>query len=81
MYIKRPTSIPVNVIGTTLNESGLRSTSSAESSVAGASENSQLLANKVLNTFDTPQDCEELIEKVSNDVSIVHSKYTCSQKN
>lgn len=81
MYIKRPTSIPVYVVGTALNESELTSTSSAELSVPGASENSQLPAKKVPNTSDTPQDCEELIEKAFNDVSIVHSKYTCSQKN
>lgn len=81
MYIKRPTSIPVYVVGTALNESELTSTSSTESSVTGASENCQLPANKVPNTSDTPQDCEELIEKAFNDVSIVHSKYTCSQKN
>jgi len=79
VYIKRPTSIPVYVVGTALNESELTSTSSAE--LSGASENCQLLANKVPNTSDTPQDCEELIEKAFNGVSIVHSKYTFSQKN
>lgn len=81
MYIKRPTSVAVYAVGTALNESELTSTSPAKSSVTGASENSQLLAKKVPNTSDTPQDCEELIEKDFNDVFIVHSKYNCSQKN
>ena len=81
MYIKGPTSVPVYVVGTAFNESELTSTSPTKSSVTSASENSQLLAKKVPNTSDTPQDCEELIEKAFKDVSIVHSKYTCSQKN
>ena len=81
MYSLRPTSTRVYVVGTALNESELTSTSSAESSVTSASENSQMLANRVPNMSDTPQDCEELIEKAFNDVSIVHSKYTCSQNN
>ena len=55
VYIKRPTGIPVFVVGTTLNEIELTSTSSAGPSVTSASESSQLLANKVLNTSDNPQ--------------------------
>ena len=42
-------SIPAYVVGTALNDRELTSTSSGESSsVTGASENSQLPANKVL---------------------------------
>lgn len=80
MYIKKPTSIPVYVVGTALNESELTNTSHAESSITGAGESSPLPVNKVPNTPDTPQDCQEHIEKAFNDISIVHSRYTCSQK-
>ena len=41
MYIKRPTSVAVCVVGTALNESELTSTSPAKSSVTSASENIQ----------------------------------------
>lgn len=36
---------------------------------------------QVPSKFDTPEDCEAFTEKVFNDVFIVHSKYTCLQKN
>ena len=44
-YIKRPTSIPVYVVGTALNQSELTSTLSAELSVNGVRENNPLPAN------------------------------------
>ena len=60
-------STAVYVVGTASNESELTKTSSAVSSVTGASENIQLLANKVPNSSDTQSTPVYVVGTASNE--------------